>query len=132
LEDSVSVSVEAGTALGLEQFWRWLKDHPNCILRAGTQESYLYDHEQVHWHLGEDSDRNLVIQLIWGKQVIGEMVIVPRDVLFVQAAPDAESEEPGRFIFDLVGGSKEEPYSLYHFLMAHNYEGELQHGPLKH
>jgi hypothetical protein len=128
----VSVSVDAGTALGLEQFWRWLKDHPNCILRAGTPESFLYDHEQVHWHLGEDPDRNLVIQLIWGKQVIGEMVIAPRDVLFVQAAPDGESEEPGRFIFDLIGGSKEEPYPLYHFQMAHSYEGELPHGSLKH
>jgi hypothetical protein len=116
----------------LEQFWRWLKDHPNCILRAGTPESFLYDHEQVHWHLGEDPDRNLVIQLIWGKQVIGEMVIAPRDVLFVQAAPDGESEEPGRFIFDLIGGSKDEPYPLYHFQMAHSYEGELPHGSLKH
>jgi hypothetical protein len=129
----VPVSVEAGSALGLERFWRWVKEHSDCILRAGTPETYLYDHEQVHWHLGEDSDRNFVVQLVWGKQIIGEMLLAPREVLFVQAAPDPESEQPGRFIFELIGGSKEEPYPLYHFLMAHAFEEEgTQHGPLKH
>ncbi len=129
----MSVSVQAGTALVLERFWKWLKEHTSCILRAGTPDCYLYDDEDLHWHLGEDGDRNLVVQVIRGKEVFAEIILVPRDVLFVQAAPDPETGEPDRYLFELIGGSREEPYPLYHFLMAHSFEDEgTQHGPLKH
>jgi len=129
----VSIGVQAGTALALERFWKWLKDHSNCILRAGTQDCYLYDQDELHWHLGEGPDRNLWVQVMSGKQLVSELVIETASVLFVQAAPDTETDEPGRFLFELVGGPKDEAYPLYHFLMAHGFDDATnQHGPLKH
>ena len=64
---------------------------------------------------------------------IGELVIDVRDVLYVEATPD-EGGEAGHFLFELVGGSKEEPYAVYHFILGHAFEGEGGHpaGGLKH
>ncbi len=127
----MSVSVQAGTTLPFERFWRWLKQHVNCIVRAGTGDSWLHDQEAFHWHLEEDEQRSPVVQLVWGKLLVGEMVLDVRDVLYVQAVPDPEAGEPGHFLFELVGGGGE-PYPVYHFLLAHGFEEEGRHGGLKH
>jgi hypothetical protein len=124
----MAVTVETGTTLQFDRFWRWLRRHGNCILRAGTPDSYLYDQDDLHWHLDEDEDRVPVVQLVRGKQILGEIVIEVRDVLFVQAVPDAEGE-PGHFVFELVGGGGDEPYAVYHFLLAHGFEEEASHRP---
>ncbi len=128
----MSVSVETGTTLTFERFWRWLKHHPNCILRAGTVDVYLYDQEAFHWHLEEDTERNPVVQLVSGKLLVAEMVLDVRDVLYVEATPDPGGER-GQFLFELVGGSKEEPYAVYHFAVAHGFQDEERHpAGLKH
>ena len=127
------VTVEKGTSFSFDRFWRWLQDHPNCVLEAGTAECYLFDHEDLHWHLGEDEEHNPFVQLVRGKQLIGELLLEGGDVLYVQGRPDAAAEEPDRFLFELVGGAAEEPYVLYRFLMAHGIEEENAHqGVLKH
>lgn len=129
----MTVTEQAGTALTLERFWKWLQEHPNCLLRAGTPECFLYDHDALHWTLDEDPDHNLLIQLTLGKQVVGELIVEAQEVLFVQASPDPDAEEPGRFLFELVGGSREEPFPLCHFLVAHGLDAESIHqGALKH
>jgi hypothetical protein len=129
----VSVTVETGSTLPFDQFWKWLKGHRGCILRAGTVDTFLHDQEAFHWHLEEDAERNPVVQLVWGKLLVGELVMDVRDVLYVEATPE-EGGEPGQFLFDLVGGSKDEPYAVYHLLMAHAFEEERGHaaGGLKH
>jgi hypothetical protein len=128
----MSVTVETGSTIAFDAFWKWLKHHPNCILRAGTVECYLYDQDAFHWHLEEDADRNPVVQLVQGKEMVAEMIVEARDVLFVQAVPDPESGE-GHYLFELVGGSKDETYAVYHFLVAHGFEEEGRHKPaLKH
>lgn len=119
------VTVETGSTLTFERFWRWLKRHPNCILRAGTPDSYLYDQEDLHWHLDEDDDRVPTVQLVRGKQILGELVIELRDVLFVQVMPDPDGEA-GQFVFELVGGG-EEPYPVYHFALAHGFDEDGGH-----
>ena len=124
----MTVQVETGTTLQFDRFWKWLKRHSSCILRAGTQDSYLYDQEDLHWHLEEDEDRVPVVQLLRGKHVLGELVIEARDVLFVQAVPEANGEQ-GQFVFELVGGGGDEPYAVYHFLLAHGFEEEATHRP---
>ena len=91
----MSVSVETGTTLAFDRFWRWIKHHPNCILRAGTGDVYLHDQESFHWHLEEDAERNPVVQLISGKLLVAEMVLDVRDVLYVEATPDPGGE-PGQ------------------------------------
>ncbi|HEX7625291.1 MAG TPA: hypothetical protein VF400_17060, partial [Anaeromyxobacteraceae bacterium] len=67
----MSVTVETGTTLAFDRFWRFLKQHANCIVRAGTVDTFLYDQEAFHWRLDEDEDRNPVIQLIWAKLLVG-------------------------------------------------------------
>ena len=128
----MSVSVEAGATLTFDKFWRWLKQHVNCILRAGSTDVWLFDQEAYHWHLEEDADRNPTVHLVWGKNLVGEMVLDARDVLFVQATADAEGEEPGQFLFEVIGGARDEPRAVYHFLLAHGFEEEGHPGQLKH
>jgi hypothetical protein len=119
------VTVETGTSLAFDRFWRFLRRHPNCILRAGTADSYLYDADDLHWHLDEDDDRTPTVQLVRGKQILGEIVIDLREVLFVQALPDPDGEE-GQYVFELVGGG-DEPYPLFHFVLAHGFDEEGAH-----
>jgi hypothetical protein len=126
----MSVTVEHG-ALGFDQFWKWLRKHPNCILRAGSPDAFLYDQENLHWHLDVDADSTPLVQLVAGKQLVAEMALDVRDVLFVQSAPDS-SGEPGQTVFEVIGGSREEPYAVYHFVLAHAYDEEAAHGALKH
>jgi hypothetical protein len=130
----VSVTVQSGAAIPFEEFWVWLKQHPNCLLRAGSTDTFLYDHENFHWQFEEDADRNPNVLLVFGKTVVGELLIDTQDVLFVQAMPDKDSEQPGQFVFEVIGGSREEPFPVYHFLLTHGLEGEMtRHQPvLKH
>ena len=128
----MSVTVQPGATLAFDRFWRWLKHHSNCIIRAGTPDVWLHDHEDLHWHLDEDPDRNPVVQLIRGKQLIAEMVLEVRDVVFVQSTLDSEEDGERRYLFELVGGDQGEPYAVYHFLVAHGFEEEPHQGALKH
>ncbi len=137
----MTVTVETGVTLEFERFWRWLKRHANCIVRAGTVDTFLHDQEAFHWNLEEDAERNPVVQLVWGKLLVAEMVLDVRDALYVEATPDVPEEgeppqrgEEGQFVFEVVGGSREEPYAVYHFVTAHGLDEEGVHpaGALKH
>lgn len=121
------VTVETGTTLTFDRFWKWLKRHPNCILRAGTADAFMYDAEDLHWHLEEDEDRLPSVQLVRGKQILAELLIEPREVMFVQTMPDPDGEA-GQFVFELVGGAAE-PAPLYHFVVAHGFDEEAAHRP---
>lgn len=120
------VTVETGATLPFDRFWRWLRRHANCILRAGTADSFLYDHDDLHWHLDEDDERVPTVQLLRGKALLGELVLETREILFVQAVPDPDGEQ-GQFVFELVGGAGDEPYALYHFVLAHGFDEETAH-----
>jgi hypothetical protein len=124
----MALTVETGTTLSFDRFWRWLKRHANCIVRAGTPDAYLYDQEDLHWHLEEDEERTPTIQLVRGKQLLGEVLVEVRDVAFVQAMPDPDGEA-GQFVFELVGagGGSDEPYALYHVVLAHGFDEETAH-----
>jgi hypothetical protein len=124
----MSVTVETGTTIPFERFWKWLRRHADCILRAGTPDCYLYDHEELHWHLDEDEDRTPTIQLLRGKQLLAELVMDVREVLFVQATPDPDGEQ-GHFLFELVGGGSDEPYAVFHVVVGHGFDEEGAHRP---
>ena len=119
----MSVGVEAGKAIPFDQFWSWLKQHTNCLLRAGTDECLLYDHEALHWQIEDDPDGNPNLLLILGKAVVGEVILETNEILFVQPSLDKSAEEP-QYVFEVVGGPREEPYPLYHFVLTHGFEGE--------
>ncbi|MBX5480475.1 MAG: hypothetical protein IRZ16_01310 [Myxococcaceae bacterium] len=122
----MSIDVETGTTLKFERFWKWLREHANCILRAGTDEVWLFDDDDLHWHLEEDAHRSPVVQLMRGKRVLAELVMDVRDVLFVQATPEGQpqnGEQPT--LFELVTAGGDENFGAYHFLMAHGFDREV-------
>lgn len=119
--------------LTFDAFWRWLADHRNCVLRVGAGDAVLFDHELAHWEFFDEPDNRAVVQLIVGKNLMGEIVIERSDVLFVQVQPDVEDPARGAFVFDCIGGPRNESYPLYHFVLSHNMEGAGgQHAMLKH
>jgi hypothetical protein len=118
----MSVTVETGVTLPFDRFWRWLKRHPHCILRAGTPDAYLYDQDDLHWHLDEDDDRVPTVQLMRAKALLAEVAIESRDILFVQVTPDPDGEA-GQHLFEVIGGG-DSPFAVYHFLLAHGFEDE--------
>jgi hypothetical protein len=128
----VSTQIQLPNAIRLEAFWAWLREHANCILRAGSADVELYDDQDLHWHLEGDA-REPAVQLVQGKRLLASLFLDVRDVAFVQTGPSDNPEEPS-FLFELVSTGKEGNYVAYHFLMAHPMEPEAPaHGhTLKH
>jgi hypothetical protein len=106
--------------LPFAKFWTWLNLHPNCILRAGTPEVVLFDDEDLHWHFSTEDDGTLLVQLIRGKKLLGEIAIAPNDVTYVQVEP-GEGEEVR---FDLQGEGDDGGLAGYHFVLSHGYDEE--------
>lgn len=119
-----------GTALNLETFWNWLHEHHNCIVRAGTSDAWLYDQDDLHWHLYEDMGSKYGVQLMRGKQTVAELAIGGSDVMYVEMAPSSETQ--GHFEFQLMGGQDQDMYAVYHFVMAHGYEEDTHTKPATH
>src|SRR5574341_1536080 len=122
----MGVTVETGSTMEFDRFWRWLKRHIHCIVRAGTPDAFLYDLEDLHWHLDEDEDRTPVGQLMRGKELIGEVLIELRDVLYVQVMPDPDGEA-GQHLFEVMGGDAAEPAPLFHFVLTHGLDESTAH-----
>jgi hypothetical protein len=109
--------------LSFAEFWSWLLGHPDCILRAGTPEAILYDDEELHWSFTEEEPRTVVAQLLRGKLLVGELLIAPDQIAYVQAlTPDREDE----FVFELVTESETENelFPAYFFVLVHGYSGD--------
>jgi hypothetical protein len=106
----------------IADFWTWLNSHVNCILRAGTPEAVLYDDEDLHWHL-EVWESNYVVQLVRGKQLLGEIFIAGDRVDFVQ---EEETEDEGEHLFRLVGHEDGEAYPSCVFVLTHGFDQELE------
>ena len=110
---------DATPTMSFRTFWEWLTAHPNCILRAGTRDAVLFDDDDFHWHFTTEGESNLLVQVIRGKRLVGEM-LVPRDeVTFVQGVL---GDHEGEFIFELVNGEGESTTALCFFVLTHGYE----------
>ncbi len=96
----------------------WLQAHANCILRAGTPDVMLFDHDDYHWHLAAEDELTLIVQLVRGKELVGEIVVMAGDIAYVTSEPN-ENEE---FIFECVIESEASREVAYHFVMAHGYD----------
>lgn len=111
---------EDAQALSVQKFWRWAAAHYNCILRAGSDQCVVYDQPYLHWHLIEEEDDLFVAQIIRGKDLITELVVDARQVVYVEST----QQEDANVLFELIGNIGGEPVPLYHFVMAHGYESE--------
>ena len=106
--------------LPFESFWTWLVKHANCILRAGTADALLFDDDDLHWHFAAEGP-SLFVQLIRGKRLLGELILDPERVTFVQGFRE---ERDGEFAFELISEGETERTAAYFFVMSHGYEDE--------
>ena len=108
------------TALKFTDFWNWLHEHHDCIVRAGTEDAWLHDDDTLHWHLRDETDGRCFIQLMFAKRILAEIVINSSEIAYVEEVPSVET--PEHFEFQLFGGSGDEAYPRYHFVIAHGYD----------
>jgi hypothetical protein len=107
------------TTLQFDKFWRWMQGHQNCILRAGTPETVLFDHEDFHWTLMSEDDNTCVIQVARGKELVGELIMFASEIAYVQAEP---SEHEGEYLFECMTETADAREAAYHFVLAHEYD----------
>ena len=101
-----------------EKFWAWLQAHANCILRAGTPDTLLFDHDDYHWHLGAEDEVTLIVQLVRGKDLVGELLMAAAEIAYVHLEATATEE----YIFECVVENATGHEIAYHFVMAHDFE----------
>lgn len=104
--------------LPFDKFWGWLQAHANCILRAGTPDSVLFDHEDFHWHLAAEDEATLLVQLVRGKELVGEMVLLASEIAYVQCEPTENDE----YMCECIIENEAAREAAYHFVMAHEYD----------
>jgi len=104
--------------VSLDEFWSWLHAHVNCILRAGTPETMVFDDEDLHWHL-DDFEGLRVLQTVRGKRLMGEILIDPVRVGFVR---ETDSERPDEFCFEMVMQEDGNEYVEYMVYLIHGWD----------
>jgi hypothetical protein len=109
----------AASALAFDAFWSWLHAHPNCIIRAGTPEAVLYDDDDLHWHFASEGN-DLVVQLMRGKKLVGEIVLAPGEIAYVQGVAGEEDE----FVFECISETESDRVAAYYFVLSHAYDTE--------
>jgi hypothetical protein len=120
--------MEPPYTLPFDRFWSWLLGHPNCIIRAGTPEAVLYDDEDLHWHFASEGVNTLLIQVLRGKRLLGEVLLDPEQITYVQAVPVEREQE---HVFELVTETENDRFAAYFFVLAHGYDGEESFSPAR-
>jgi hypothetical protein len=105
--------------LAFDEFWRWLVLHPNCIVRAGTADTVLYDDDDLHWHFANEGADAFLVQLIRGKRLLGELVIRPDTVSYVQGYRGDHEDE---FVFEMIAEGEEDGAAAYFFVLSHAFD----------
>ncbi len=114
------LKAQTGTTVPFERFWQWVQAHPNCIVRAGTPDVVLFDDEDLHWHFGVESDEVFLVQVIRGKTIMGELLLQPAEIAYVQM----EAQDDEEYLFELIAETPTERVSVYHFVLSHGYDEE--------
>jgi hypothetical protein len=107
------------TTLTFDKFWHWLTGHANCIVRAGTPEAVLGDHDDFHWALLTEDDNTHVVQLARAKDLVGELIVFASEIAYVQVE---QGDSEGEWVFECVVESERAREVAYHFVMAHEYD----------
>lgn len=113
--------VDEPVTLAFDVFWNWLLAHPNCILRAGSPEAVLYDDDDLHWHFASEGPTTMVVQVIRGKRVLGELFVESDSISYVQGAP---GDVEGEYTFELIAEDDRERLAVAVFVLAHGYDPE--------
>ena len=106
--------------LAFDVFWDWMVTHPNCILRAGTPEVVIFDDDDYHWHFATSVDDGTpVVQVLRGKRLLGELVLIPEQISYVQGS---DREQEGEVVFELISERESERFVAYFFVLVHGYD----------
>ncbi len=105
--------------LSFDEFWSWLCTHPNCILRAGTPDTAIYDDDDLHWHFDSEGAEIRVVQLIRGKRLMSELILQTENVAYIQGY---EGDHDGEFIFELISENERDRFAAYFFVLSHGFE----------
>ncbi len=105
--------------LPFDRFWAWLVTHPACILRAGTPEAVLFDDDDLHWHFAAEDERTLLVQVLHGKRLVGELVVDPEQIAYVEAVPSEQSDE---FVFEAISETENDRFAAWIFVLVHGWE----------
>lgn len=81
----------------------------------------LLDHESFHWDvISEEEEGTEVLQLLKGKELIGEIVVVASDISYVHCPPG----DPEQHMFECVIETSAAREVVYHFVLAHGFDEE--------
>ncbi len=121
---TAATAVERSRAtLDLDVFWNWLSRHPNCVIRAGSVDALLCDDEDFHWQFISENENLLIAQLVYGKRLVGEILIDRERVAYVQAV---QGEQENEHVFELICETSRERLAAWVFVMSHGLEDEPQ------
>jgi len=120
---SIRAAERSRATLDLEAFWNWLVLHPNCVIRAGSVDTLLCDDEVFHWQFVSENQNLLIVQLVLGKRLVGELLIDPERVAYVQSF---EGDQENEHVFELISETKRERLAAWVFVMAHGMEDEAR------
>lgn len=102
--------------LPFDVFWSWLQGHPNCIVRAGTPEAVLYDDDDLHWYFAHEEPDTFVVQVLRGKLLVGELLLVPDQIAYVQGSPSDSADE---YLFELITETEVNRFAAFFFVLVH-------------
>lgn len=111
--------MDAPFTVTFETFASWLQRHPDCILRAGTPETVVFDAEDLHWTFVPEEEGVLVVQVLRGKRLAAELVVEAEQVAYVEARPPERADE---HVFELVSESEGEQFAAWFFVMVHPWD----------
>lgn len=114
------------STLSFEDFWEWIVLHPNCILRAGIQNSVIYDDEDYHWHFAQDDPDAFLVQVVRGKRLVGEFVVSREKVAYVQSVA---GDQEGEVLFEAIAAEEAETPLVCFFVMSHGFDVEMGETP---
>lgn len=117
---------DAFSTLTFDDFWEWVAAHPNCILRAGIQNSVIYDDEDYHWQFAQDNPETLLVQVIRGKRLVGEFAVYRERVAYVQSMA---GDQEGEVLFEAVAADEAESPVVCFFVMSHGFDAEIDDSP---
>ena len=112
--------------LSFDQFWDWLILHPNCILRVGSPDAVLYDDEDYHWQFTQEGLEAPVIQVLRGKRLVGELLVIREPITYVQGST---GEVGGEYVFELIAETETDRIAAYFFVLSHGYDVEQDEVP---
>lgn len=107
--------------LSFDEFWTWLILHPNCILRGGTPDVVVYDDHDLHWHFTAEGAEMLLVQVLRGKRLMGEILVQPEKIAYVQGY---EGDGEGEHVFELFTENEKQREAAYFFVLCHGFDDE--------